>query len=185
MAHTKHMAQNGRGERRFRLLHAGFSLIEMLFYIALLSLCMLAVMRTLVAVTNSYRTFRSATHVEQEAAFGFERMVREIRDASGIDDAGSTFGSHPGKLLLSTTDVSGTARTVEFSLSSGLLKLAENRVTTGFLTSTSTTISNLVFRKITTARSKGVKIEMTMQSGTTTAFRSENFYVTAVLRDSY
>lgn len=163
----------------------GVSLVEMLFYVAILSFALLAAMQTLIVVTRSYKTLQNAERVEQEATISLEMLVREIRDANGIDDAGSVFTTHPGKLLLQSTTASGTPKTVEFSLESGQLKLKENGATVGFLTSPQTNISNLVFRKITTARSQGVKVELTMRSGTTTALRVENFYVTAVLHNSY
>ena len=170
----------------FRIfLRRGFSLIEMLFYVAILSLSLLAVTQTLLVVTRSYGTLRAAERVEQEAAGGVERILREVRDANDIDDAGSVFGAHPGKLLLQSTTVLGSPRTVEFSLDGGKLSLKENGSVTGLLTSQNTTISSLVFRKISTTRSKGVKIEMTMQSGSGPSLRTENFYTTAVLRDSY
>ncbi len=165
--------------------HRGFSLVEMLFYVAILAISLVTVMQTLVVITRSYGILRSAQRVEQEASFSLDRMVREVRDASDVSDAESTFSVHPGKLFLTTTTSEGAARTVEFSLTAGKLSLKENGVVTGLLSSDKTSISNLVFRKITTARSKGVKIEMTMQSGTGTTTRSENFYATAVLRDSY
>ena len=163
----------------------GFSLVEMLFYVAILSIALVAVMQTIIVVTRSYGTLRTAQRIEQEAAISMERIVREVRDASGIDGVGSVLGSHPGELLLDTTDVSGTPRTVEFYLDSGKLSLKENGVVTGLLTSPKVTISNLVFREITTTNSKGVKIEMTMQAGSGPSARTETFYGTAVLRDSY
>lgn len=163
----------------------GFSLVEMLFYVALLSLALVAVMQTIVVVTRSYTVLRAAQHIEQESAAALERMLREARDAHNTADAGSTFGAHPGRLFLNTTSGSGSARTVEFYLDSGKLALKEDGAMTGFLTSSTTNIQNLVFRKITTTRSQGVKIELTMQSGVGHAARSENFYGTAVLRDSY
>ncbi|HBV01547.1 MAG TPA: hypothetical protein DEF00_04145 [Candidatus Taylorbacteria bacterium] len=166
-------------------LYAGFSLVEALFYVAIFSFSLLAIMQTLIVVTRSHGMLRSAQRVEQEASISIERMIREIRDGESIDDAGSVFSAHPGKLLLHSTNVSGLPRTVEFSLSGGKLSLKEDGVAVGLLTSTQTNISNLVFRKISTARSEGVKIEMTMQSGTSTTARSENFNTTAALRDSY
>lgn len=163
----------------------GFTLVEMLFYIALLSLVLLAVTETLIVMTRSYGALRAAQRIEEEAGFALERMVREIRDASRITDAGSVFGSHPGTVLLTTTTASGAARTVEFYLDSGTLMLKEDGAVTGALTSARTGVTNVIFRKITTARSKAVKIELTLTSGTGSAARSESFYATAVLRDSY
>ena|SRR3989338_5939229 len=197
----KKVPNNGRlfSSLRFRILNLfrisdfgfriffrrGFSLVETLFYVAILSFSLLAIMQTLIVVTRSHGVLRSAQRVEQEAAISIERMIREIRDSKNLDDNGSVFNAHPGKLLLNSTNVSGLQRTVEFSLDGGKLSLKENGVVTGLLTSMQISISNLVFRKISTARSQGVKIEMTMQSGTSSTARTENFYVTAVLRDSY
>jgi len=163
----------------------GFSLVEMLFYIAILALSLVAVLQTLLVVMRSYGLLRNAQHIEQDATLSLERMYREIRDANAVTDAGSTFGAHPGKLLLATADALGAPRTVEFLLDNGKLSLKENGVVSGLLTSTSTSVSNLVFRKITTPRSTGVKIEMTIETGASASARSEIFYGTAVLRDSY
>jgi Tfp pilus assembly protein PilW len=160
-------------------------LVETIFYVVILSFALLAVTQTLLIVTRSYSTLKNAERLEEEATFSLERMIREIRDARSVDDAGSLLGAHPGRLLLASTDISGNSRTVEFSLEGGKLTLKEDGVTTGLLSSAQTNISNLVFRKIATARSQGVTIEMTMRSGTSTAARTENFYATAALRDSY
>ena len=164
---------------------AGFSLVEMLFYIAILSLALLVVTETLLIMVRSYGSLRAAQQIAQDASLSLERMMREIRDANGTTDAESVLGLHPGELFLSTTDARGAPRTVEFSLSNGQLVLKENGVQSGALTSTKTSITNMVFRKIVTARSKGVKIELSMRSGAGSAARSENFHATAVLRDSY
>lgn len=167
------------------MFHRGFSLVEMLFYVVILSFSLLAVLQTLIVLTRSYGILKNVQSIEQESAFSLERLVREVRNANAIDDVGSTFGTTPGKLLLNSTDVSGTARTVEFSVVGGKLSLKENGVVTGVLTSSSTAVTNLVFRKITTTHSKGVKMEMTFTSGSGLSARTENFYTTAVLRDSY
>ena len=63
--------------------------------------------------------------------------------------------------------------------------LKEDGVVVGPLSSAQTSASNLVFRRIPTGRSEGVKIELTLTSGAGSVARSENFYATAVLRDSY
>lgn len=164
---------------------AGFSLVETLFYVALLALSLLVVMQTLVVLTRSYTTFRDAERIERDAALSLERMVREVRGANNIADAGSVFGVHPGRLRLNTTTAAGGTRTVEFSVSGGALLLTEDGAALGALTSSTTNVSSIVFRKITTARSQGVKIEMTLTAGSDAAARSENFYATAVLRNSY
>src|SRR3989338_4816232 len=150
----KKVPNNGRlfSSLRFRILNLfrisdfgfriffrrGFSLVETLFYVAILSFSLLAIMQTLIVVTRSHGVLRSAQRVEQEASISIERMIREIRDGESIDDACSVFSAHPGKLLLHSTNVSGLPRTVEFSLSGGKLSLKEDGVAVGLLTSTPT-----------------------------------------------
>jgi hypothetical protein len=157
----------------------------MLFYVALLALLLLIITETLLILVHSYAVLRSAQRIEADAGIALERLLREVRDAESITDAGSSFGVNPGKLLLSTSDVSGNPRTVEFYLTNGHLFLKENGVESGMLTGAKTTVSNLVFRKIITTRSTGVKFEMALESGTGTDKKSISFYGTAVLRNSY
>jgi len=165
-------------------LKAGFSLVEMLFYVALLSLALFAVIQTLLIMVRSYGSLRSAQAIERDAGIVLERILREARDAKDIDEGGSVLGTSPGELLLTTTNASGTPRTVEFYVENGQVKLKEDGVVSGALTGNKTTVSTLVFRKITTGRSKGVKIEFRL-SGSGSPSREENFDGTAVLRDSY
>ena len=163
----------------------GFSLVETLLYTAILSLVLLIVAGTVIAVIRSSGNLRTAQLIERDAGFVLERMVREIRDAQSVNVGASILGAHPGKLLLNTTTVSGGVRTAEFYLDNGVLYFKEDGAVVGPLGSAQTTVSNLVFRHIATSRSDGVKIELTLTSGTGSAARSENFYATAVLRDSY
>lgn len=163
----------------------GFSLVETLLYTAIFSLMLLVVTETLIAAVRHSGTFRAVARIEQDAAAMLERMVREVRDAESVNVAASTLGAHPGTLALNTTNASGGARAVKFHLDNGVAYLTEDGSITGPLSSGAVTVSNIVFRRIVTSRSEGVRIELTLQSGSGQAARSENFYATAVLRDSY
>ncbi len=167
------------------MFHRAFSLVETLLYVVLLSIVLLVVAETLIAVIRSSGSLRTAARIERDAGFALERIVREIRDAKSVDVSASTFGAHPGALALNTSVVSGGARTVRFYLENGAIYLKEDGVIVGPLSSVQTKASNLVFRRIATGRSEGVKIELTLSSGTGSAARSENFYATAALRNSY
>lgn len=163
----------------------GFSLIEMLFYVALLSLSLIMVIHTLVILVRSHGVQKAGGQIEEEASLALDRMLREIRDASSIDDAGSTLGTTNGKLLLTTTTVDGTLRTVEFSLGGGKLYLKEDGGAQSLLAGGKTTISGLTFKKVSTAHSQGATIDLAISGGTGSSSRTEHFYATAVLRDSY
>lgn len=162
----------------------GFSLVETLLVLALLTVGLLTITQTLLAVTRSFASFRAAGRISQDGSGALGRMVREARGAQSIDSS-SVLNAHPGKLVLTAVTASGTPRVAEFYLDSGRLMLKEDGVVIGALTGTKTTLENLIFRSVDTGRSTGVKIEFTLSSGAGGGARSENFYASTVLRDSY
>ena len=163
----------------------GASLVETLLYVAILSAVLLVVAETLIIAIRSAGTLRASQRIERDAGFALERLARESRDAQSVNLGASILGVHPGKLALYTTTTSGGTRAVEFYLDSGILYLKEDGAVVGPLSSAEVVVSNLIFRRAATPRSEGVTIELTLQSGSGQAARSENFYATAVLRDSY
>jgi len=163
----------------------GFSLVELLIYIALLSIILIVVVNTMLAMTRSYGAVASSRDIETSAIVAMDRLVREIREADDLIGTQSVFGTHPGKLVIKSTAEDNTVKTTEFSLNAGRLRVKENNMDTGPLTVSNVTVSRLVFSPIISGVSKAVKIEMEMQSGAGQALRSAKLYNTVVLRGSY
>ncbi|MDP3874949.1 MAG: type II secretion system protein [bacterium] len=160
----------------------GFSLVEMLIYISILVLMLAVIMNIVVSVVRSGRIINALRNVENSATVSLERLVREVRQAESVDIGLSFLDSSPGKLVLVGTDSSGNPRTVEFYLSSGRLLFKENGADIGALTQADAWVSSLVFRRFFGPNSEGIKTEMTIESGTSTHYRSEKFYSSAILR---
>jgi len=138
------------------------------------------VVETLFVITKSYRATAVTRSINISSLLALERMERDIRNASSIDQAQSIFGASPGKLIVLTP-----ATTTEFYSDSTGILVKENDIFKDSLTSSLVTPSNLRFYLISTGKSSGIKIELTLQSGTGTTFRSEKFYDTVMLRSSY
>jgi prepilin-type N-terminal cleavage/methylation domain-containing protein len=162
----------------------GFSLVEMIIYMAILAMMLLVIINTLFIISTSQRTVKSSKTIENSGIFSLERMVRDIRNATSVDTNQSILGSHPGVLVLNGTDVNGNSHVVKFYLSTSTLHVVDNSVDQGALTETGTKVTNLVFTLINTTKSSAVRIQMTLESGTSTYYRSEKFYSTAILRGS-
>lgn len=162
----------------------GFSMMEMIIYIAILVLILVVVVNILFSIISSQKKFKTARSVENSAAYTLERINREVRDAVSIDTAGSVFGTNPGTLKLNTVDANGNPRTVEFFVSSGAVRIKENSVDLGGLTQADGRVTNLVFTRITNTHSDSVRTELRVESGTSTNYRVENFYATTILRGS-
>lgn len=162
----------------------GFSLVETIIYVSLLALLSVLIMSMIVSIINSQRNMKSHRAVEESAIVSLDRMIREIRDARSVD-VSSVLGTHPGNLLLQTTNVSGNPRTVEFYLHSGVLTMKENGNAIGPLSKSEAVVNNLVFRLMDRSNADAIKIELTISTGEGRSHYTENFYATAVLRGSY
>lgn len=165
----------------------GIALIESLFYVAILVLLVSAAVSTLIALNTSYGNIRSAESIGSSARIALDRIVKEVRLASSIDASNSAFATSTGRLSLMTTDASGAPATIEFFLSTSTraVRVKENGVDTGRLTADSARATSFALRQIQTPVSEGVRIELELSSGYGTRTRSETFYATSVLRNSY
>ncbi|MEX2013762.1 MAG: prepilin-type N-terminal cleavage/methylation domain-containing protein [Parcubacteria group bacterium] len=169
----------------FKSRQRGMTLVEMLVYVFLLTLTVFVIINSLFSLSRSYRSLESTLAIETTAQVALERLVREVRGSSSIAVAESVWDSSPGKLLLNQKDGDDNPLTVRFLVANERIEIEENGFNLGPLTPASVRVTNLVFRRITTLESEALKIEMTVESGEGTSFRSKNFYSTVVLRGSY
>jgi len=169
---------------RIRMYNQGLSAIEMIIYVAILSVLTTTVAYSIISMMTSYRELRIVKHIERSGILAMERMTREIREATSIDTGQSTLGSSPGVLQLNAGQ-GGSSRVVKFFVEDGALKVSENDVTQGPLTAERATVTSLIFRQIITSNSDAVRIEMAVEASTTGFSRSYNFYDTIILRGSY
>jgi len=160
----------------------GFSIVEMLIYIFILVLMLSVIMNIVVSVINSGRVVKALRNIENSSLTSFERITREARQAESLDLVSSVFDTDPGQLVLVGTDALGSPRTVRFYLSSGVLKLSENGVEVGALTQADARVTSLIFRSFSGLNSEGIRTEITIESGTSTHYRVNNFYFSAILR---
>ena len=158
----------------------GFSLIEMIVYVSILSVVFVIVVNTLLIVSRSYSSIKVSLDINNSATVSMERMIREIRKARSIDLIQSTLNSHPGRLVLNTIDEEGLPLVVDFYLGNDTLKLKEGGVFSGDLTD-GVNVTNLVFRRISNGTSEAIKIEMELSNED----KNKVFYNTIVLTGSY
>ncbi|MFN2594276.1 MAG: PilW family protein [Actinomycetota bacterium] len=65
----------------------GYSLIEMLIALVLFGLVSGGFYQVLLAQTKATNTTRAGTHISEEARLGFNRMVRDVREADSVSAA--------------------------------------------------------------------------------------------------
>lgn len=164
---------------------SGFTLVETIIYVAAFAILSTAALQATIVVMKSFYTLRLNQSVNVSATVALERMSREIRNAYDIDTAQSTLGSSPGRLTINTKDELGANITIEFYVdSASKLNMKVDGVDNGPLVTKTVTVTNLVFRQITTTYSKAIKIEMTLHDSRGATTQSSKYYDTIVLRGS-
>lgn len=161
----------------------GFTLMEILIYIAVLTGLSVLGVNSILTITRAFGTVRLTRSIDTSAAVAMERMIREIRLASNIDPT-SEFDQPDGVLKLNA----GLPTAIEFSTTTDLvLTVKEGGTSEEDLTQSGIEVTSLIFRKISPSEnSRAVKIEIELR-GTKGGFqKSEKFYGTAtVLRGSH
>ena len=162
----------------------GYTLIEAIIYIAILAVLAVTFISLLFTMTRAYVNFRLTRDIVSSSSLALERMIGEIRRAEAVN-VSSALNIPLGQLVLDTTDNSGSATTMDFFLSNGVLMIKEGSGAAASTTSARVTVDNLVFRQINTPKSSAMKVEMTLSASRGEVTRTEKFYATAVLRGSY
>lgn len=160
----------------------GFNLLEMLVYLGIMTLILIVVVNALVVVVLVQRDVKNLRIIEHSAVTALDRIVREVKDSNSIDFALSNLGSHPGNLILNTTDENGMPKTLEFVLESNILRYREDGDLRGPLTDKNARVTNLIFHYVPSSAGYNIKIEMTIESGGGQSFQSENFYTSVSSR---
>jgi hypothetical protein len=164
---------------------AGTSLVEMIIYIALLVLVASVIVQMLVAIGGVYRNIKLTRELEVSGTVAMDSMLREIRNASAVMTGGSALGISPGVLAVTGKDQDLNMYVITFSTESGALKISKNGAASAALTSSSVTVNHLLFTRVTSANSEGVRIELEVSGTSGEASKSEKFYGFTVLRGSY
>jgi prepilin-type N-terminal cleavage/methylation domain-containing protein len=163
----------------------GFTLVEMIISVGLVSILLLVTIQTSLTVASIHRQSRTYLDVNSSAINAFSRFSRDTRRASLVDTVQSTLGASSGKLVLNMKKVDGSYDTTTFALASGTVQSFYNGAYTGDLTPININVSNLTFRRFFTGSTTAIRIEMTVAPDASSTVSALNFYGTYVLRGSY
>jgi type II secretory pathway pseudopilin PulG len=165
----------------------GFSLIEIVIYVAILATLSVLVVSAIVIMFTAFAKAKLSQRTALDGQTALERLTREIRLGLSVNDAESILGTSPSKLVLnsvkSPTDSAPALK--QFFVSDNRLVLRENSDPIIFLTSPKSAVSQFLISKISTAESEAVKISLTIEAKRGSAESSRLFYNTVILRGSY
>jgi prepilin-type N-terminal cleavage/methylation domain-containing protein len=163
----------------------GFSLIEIIIYVAIFALLAGVVIDSFVVVMGSFSETRTYRDLQESGTTSMERMAREIRQAKSYSTSNSVFDVSPGTLELNYTDSSNVDHTVKFIYENYALNMYKDNLFSASLLNQNILPSSLIFRKFTTSAGSAIKIELTLQDNRGGAHKTASFYNTVILRSDY
>lgn len=162
----------------------GFTLIEIVIYVAILSLLAVVAANAILHINSALAEMRITRNLSSTEALAMERMIRLIRDAQIVNVAASVFDVSPG--VLSLTGSEAVPLTHVLSVSGGALMLQSGAAGPIALTPPGITVSSLVFRRIQSgAVSEAVRVELILEAASPRFTSRHTVYGTAILRNSY
>lgn len=147
---------------------SGFTLIEMLVYVALVALLISAIVFFgLWAIQVGTKTKVNAETLNN-ARRAMEIMVYEIKKSTGVYAPTSSFDAHPGQLSLEQANPAGSEETsgfVDFFICGQALCLKREKAAAIALTSNSVRVTNLVFnRRLNSQGSPSIRLSISVAS---------------------
>lgn len=167
--------------RKFINKKSGYTLVELIIYIGILSFISVTVITTLFSFVNSYRNVSALRLAENSGVYAMERIYRDTLFSSSVDDTNSTFDTSPGVLTLVATD-GDISTTTRFYVQDGILKVNVNGSYIGPLNGNGTQVTNLVFRLSNSGISSAVRVDMTISATSGSVTKQKTYHRTVVLR---
>ncbi|MFA6095023.1 MAG: type II secretion system protein [Candidatus Paceibacterota bacterium] len=158
----------------------GYSLIEMMIYVVVLSSLLTVVIFNMITMSRSYGRAVVAKNINNSAVDTIERLTREVRNATSI----ASIQVSPGGITLNTKDSSGNATTEQIYTDNGTIKLRVGGVDFGPLTLAHVQ-ANVAFTQVTATTSKAVRMVSTLSNSAFGYSDTKTFYSAVVLRGAY
>lgn len=170
--------------RTKRDINKGFSLIELLLYIAIVSIMMVVITSFFGTIVESSLRSQTINEVQQNSTQILNFITQNIRNASNINSPST--GNNATSMIIT---VSGSP--IGFDLNSGNIRYTANPLdslpTYVNLNSNRVTVTSLTFTNMTGGNSEGnIRIQMTLSrvnpDSRTVLNYTETFYADAALR---
>jgi prepilin-type N-terminal cleavage/methylation domain-containing protein len=163
----------------------GFSLIEVIVYIAVLSMVFGLFTSIVLYVNRSYARLAVVRSMDISAISSLDRLSRAIRSSSGVVTSQSTLGSTPGVLSLNQTSSSGITINTLFQVTGQNIQIKIDNIDQGNLLPTGVIVSKLVFNLVDSGKSQAISTQLQLEGRVGSSTLKETYYSTEILRGSY
>ncbi len=158
----------------------GFSLIEVLVYISILTLVLSIIIGSLITMAQIQERVIAGKAVDRSAVVALDRLLREVRLSDSIDIANSVFDVSASVLSVEREDVSGL---LKFYVLNDVFYL-EKEGETYQLINKKVVVEDFFVNRVSSGESEAVRINLVLSYPYSDGSVEQSFYVTAILRGS-
>jgi Tfp pilus assembly protein PilW len=159
----------------------GFSIIEIIIYISIFSLVVLASSQVIVNIFTSYKDVVYKKSIENSAVVVLDRITRETRSAKFIDSS-SMIGNTNSSLYLTLEDDDGEY-TLRFYKDGDRIYVQERNGEVVPLSSNKTRVDSFFVQQIDTALSTALRFTLTLSS--IRGDMTKDFNTASIIQASY
>ncbi|MBU1132013.1 prepilin-type N-terminal cleavage/methylation domain-containing protein [Patescibacteria group bacterium] len=129
----------------------GFTLIETIIYIAIISIAMVSFISFSLSVSEARNKTYTVEEVQSNARVSLQFITQRIMAAAAVNVGASTFGTDPGVLSLAMADAAKNPTIISLNNDDGTLQIKEGLSAAIPITSDRIKVTNLVFTNLTSA----------------------------------
>ena len=163
----------------------GFSLIETIISISILLILLAVVINTILLIGKAYSSVKISNDINNSATSILERLTREIRWSVEADLVNSVFDSDSSILVLNTLDGEGNEIDTRFYIDENNLVIDQDLLGANVLNSNDIIIDRFFIKFIDLGVSKMIKIEINLRGQRGDKIKTETFYNSVIMRESY
>lgn len=165
----------------------GFSILEIIIYLALLCIVSVLVTSNIISLFKNYNIVKANQEIEYNAISIFDKLTKDTHDAKNIILEQSLFSTTSGAIALnisSSTD-DNASNTVKFYLNDGKIKYDKDGNYVGNLSTNNVNVSKFNIYYISSTTTEAIKVELSLDSSPHLSLKnySKNFYTTIQLRE--
>lgn len=174
-------------QKQIKKLNPGFTLLELLIYIAIFTIVMTILIQVLSGTFSIFAQVRSKRGLIVAGSTIIERMSHNIRAASSFSASGNTFDTDPSVMSLSVNDSSGVAHTYIYAKESSTNRLTEkvDSAAAAYLNGPGQTVTTFTVKQLTAGTSSGAVINLVLTDNRITPPISAEFTTTVLMRGGY
>ena len=150
------------GLKKIRSNTKGNTLVELIIYLAIISVFFTSMIGFTVSVVQSGQKARTMHEVSQNGRFIMEKIAREIKSANDVNFTTSSFGVNPG--VLSLVNNTGSLDPTVFDVVGGVVRIQQGAGAPMNISSDLVNVTSIVFTDLSVpGRTTNIKIDLTLE----------------------